>query len=294
MTDVRLLEPATEQRIARTVGRAIRRMRRAGRITQARLGEAVGISQSEVSRIERGRRAGVALSTIARMCDVLDIRLDIVTRLPFHAGRFAETADEEARGSGTVRQRDLVHARASAHVRRRLERLGWVVRQEVEVMLGSSRGFIDILAYHPASGVLMIGEIKTEIRDLGDLLRTLAWYERAAPLITDSFGWRVTGTMGCLFVLFTAANDARIAANAAALAQAFPIRSRGLARWLAEPEPATSAARAMAMVDPRGRRRDWLIGARIDGRRRSAPYRDYRDVADRMSAARSETRSAVA
>jgi hypothetical protein len=39
------------------------------------------------------------------------------------------------------------------------------------------------------------------------------------------------------------------------------------------------------MIDPLGRGRWWIQGARIDGRRTAAPYADYRDFVARLRAA---------
>src|SRR2546426_503898 len=57
---------------------------------------------------------------------------------------------------------DLVHSRCSAYVGRRLETSGWIVHGEVEVGGDRSRGWIDLLAYHQTTKVLLVIEVKTE------------------------------------------------------------------------------------------------------------------------------------
>jgi hypothetical protein len=218
------------------------------------------------------------LAVVAALCDALDIRVAFQLSLPFLAAPGA-TADDSAE-----RQRDAAHARSSAHVRRRLEPRGWIVRQEVEVRLGSGRGFIDILAFHPSSGTLLIGEIKTEIHDVGALQRSIASYESAALEAARGLGWEARRTVACVFVLATQENDERIRANRVLLGQWFPIRRRAFAAWLRDPQQTPPSDRALVLIDPAARQREWLRAATVDGRRRPAPYRDYRDFMERLSA----------
>ena len=39
---------------------------------------------------------------------------------------------------------------------------------------------MDLLAWHPATGLLLVIEVKTELHDLGANERQLNWYEREA------------------------------------------------------------------------------------------------------------------
>lgn len=258
----------TVDRLAIEFGRIIRRARRARRATQARVALGAGVSQSEVSRVERGLRPGVRLRTIADICDVLEIDLALRGTSAFHSGRRAHDPD---------RQQDAAHARCSAHVRRRLRT--WIVEQEVEVRLGSARGFIDVLAFR--SGTLLIGEIKTEIRDIGELQRTLNWYRAAAMDLAGARRWTVDRVLSCVFVLATVANDERIAANRLILEQSFPLRHRAVAGFL----NGEGGGSGLVLIDPARRQRDWLISAAVDGRRSLAPYRDYRDFMTRAARA---------
>jgi hypothetical protein len=77
-------------------------------------------------------------------------------------------------------------------------------------------------------------------------------------------------------------NDVRIQANKESLREAFPARAAELARWLATPGE-TKPRSALATIDPRSRRMDWLRPTTSDGRRSPAPYRDYRDAAERLA-----------
>jgi hypothetical protein len=123
---------------------------------------------------------------------------------------------------------------------------------------------------------MLVIEIKTEIRDLGAIERTLGWYEREAWTAGRRLGWRPIQVTGCLLLLATEMNDARIKDNQAALTAGFPVRASELQRILANEVPPWKA-RAIALIDPRSRRRDWLRPSRLDGRSTPAPYVDYAD-----------------
>ena len=278
----------TTDRLAMSFGRVVRQVRRARRLTQAALGEAVGLSQSAISRIERGRVPGLSLHVIADLSDVLDIGVDLTLRAPWHADPLRSAAP--AHVVSPPRQRDVVHARCSAYVRRRLQAGGWDVSQEVRIQTGRSHGFIDIGGFHRSSGSLLVGEVKTELGDLGELQRTVAWYLAEADADARRSGHPVHGRMAIVFVLDSFENAAFLQANAEAVEQAFPMRSRRLAAWLADPSASAIAGQkdgrgssmALAMIDPARRSRSWLIATATDGRTSLPAYRDYRDAATRL------------
>lgn len=272
--------PSTTDALAAEFGRVALLTRKALRQTQDTVAAAVGVSQSAISLIERGRLTGVSLRVVGEMCDVLGIGAEWQLRPPWVPG--ARTSDRAAPVRREGRQRDAAHARCSAYVRRRLERLGWDVVQEVEIVLGRSHGWIDLLAFHAATGTLLISEIKTELHDIGELQRTVAWYEREAWAVARRLGWSPRRTVTCLFILATQENDARIAGNRELLAQAFPLRSRALGHWLEDPTGGLPRRRALVMIDPRSRKGAWVRGALVDGRRTPAPYVDYRDFIQRL------------
>jgi hypothetical protein len=175
-----------------------------------------------------------------------------------------------------VEQHDAAHALCVDHVRRRLLRLGFLVETELEIGSGSSRGWIDLLALHPARGLLFLDEAKTELRDVGGLQRQIAWYEREAWRAATRLGWRARVLVPAVTVLFTAANDAAIQAHRGSYAAAFPTRAVELQAILEEPESVLRPPpRAIALIDPASRRQAWLRPTMSDGRRSPAPYADY-------------------
>jgi XRE family transcriptional regulator, regulator of sulfur utilization len=251
----------TQRYLRTTLGRAVRETRLALGWTQQQLADRSGLSRSMAGHIETGS-VNVSIDAAASVCDALGLRVDLGLRAPFLADR--------------RRQREPAHARCSAYVQRRLERHGWLVRRELEIMYGRSHGWIDLLAFDRRTGLLLVVEIKTEIEDLGQIERTLAWYEREAGAVARTAGWRPVRVASALLVLATDANDRRLADNREAVRVAFPARMDQLQRMILE-RAKPVGGRALAFIDPRSRKDGWLIRPRIDGRRSVAPYTDYAD-----------------
>jgi putative transcriptional regulator len=235
-------------------------------ITQQALADAVGVSRAYIATIESGR-ANPSLDLVVRIADRLGIQVDLVVIQPRVIAPL---------------QRDLVHARCSGYVDRRLRRAGWKVRREVEVVHGQSHGWIDLLAFDPRSGTLLIVEVKTRIDDLGAMERQMAWYERSAPGLARALGWRPNRVAGWLVALASDEIDAAIRANGEALQAAFPNRAISMSAIVDGQIAPDARSRGLALIDPSSRRQDWLIKTRLDGRRSPAPYRDYADAARRF------------
>ena len=245
------------------VGSSVRALRTTIGWSQRELARRADVSQSTVCLVERARLEGLTFATATALVEAMGGRLAIGVDAPYLGDR--------------QRQRDPAHARVSAYVVGRLRRAGWDVRSEVEVGGDRSRGWIDVLAVQSLTGVLLVIEIKTEIHDLGQIERSLGWYEREAWLAARQFGWRPRRQLGCLLVLATEANDVRLSANRASIDLGFPQRARDLGPIVSGVVGVAAAGRAVAFVDPRSRRRAWCGSLRIDGRRSTAPYVDYAD-----------------
>lgn len=259
------------------VGQTVVRARIAMGWSQRELSRRSGVSQAELCRIERGRARELRTTVLDRLFVALGVRYWLRTEAP-----------------RVIRpQADFVHARCSAHVTRRLASSGWLVEREVEIGNDRFRGWIDILTFHPGSGVLLVIEVKTEIHDVGDIERTMNWYEREAVRAARRFGWAATSVESALVVLASEANDERILGSSHVFATAFPGRARAL-QALVEGTAWSTGLRYLAMIDPRSRRSAWIRATRSDGRRTAAPYVDYIDAARLLDAgaqARARTRT---
>src|SRR4051812_30371122 len=115
--------------------------RSAAAISQRELSRRSGVPQSRISSIERGQAGWIRSDDLDRLLVALETEYWLGTRQLTLI---------------RPRQTDLVHARCSAHVQRRLGRDGWLVAREVEIRSGRSSGWIDLLAFHPRSGILLV------------------------------------------------------------------------------------------------------------------------------------------
>jgi transcriptional regulator with XRE-family HTH domain len=183
-------------------------------MTQHQLAVATGVTRGYIANIERGR-GNPSLELVDRIAAALELEIELVARSPFVIGG--------------DRQRDLVHARCSGYVDRRLRAAGWLTAREVEIIQGRSHGWIDLLAFDPKTGTLLVIEIKTRLDDLGAIERQLGWYERSSFDVTRRSGWRPTRTIGWLLVLASDEVEAFLRANRDLMAHAFPTRSRPMA-----------------------------------------------------------------
>jgi transcriptional regulator with XRE-family HTH domain len=254
-------EPATPP-IRISLARFCRDSRTALGRSKAELAASIGVSATYVDQIERGR-ANPTVDVVDRLITALGLQL--MFRPPIVIG------DE--------RQRDLVHARCSGYVSRRLQALGWQTAREVEITHSRSHGWIDLLAYDVRSRTLLVIEIKTMLDDVGATERQIGWYEREARAIARQRGWAPRRVVTWLLILATDEVDARLRANRLLIDQVFPVRATDMTNRLLDADGPWADGRGLALIDPSSRRRDWLIRCRIDGRRSSAPYRDYRDAA---------------
>jgi hypothetical protein len=212
--------------------------------------------------VERGL-ANPTLDAIDRIAQALGLRLVLDVSPPVFLGTPSTT--------------DVVHARCSAYVDRRLRGAGWSTAREVALIDGRYRGWIDLLAFDPSTGRLLIIEIKTRLDDVGALERQLSWYEGAAVSLARERAWRARSVRSVVLLLASDEVEQALQANREVLAAAFPCRHEVL-------DATEDHGRGLALIDPRSRRRDWLMRSRIDGRRSAAPYRHYSDAARRFAA----------
>jgi hypothetical protein len=181
------------------------------------------VSQSIVSRIERGHLGSMPFDTVRRVAAALDIRVDVV-------GRW--------RGGDLDRLLNARHSALSDSVIRTLRQPGWVVAPEVSFSIFGERGVVDVLAWHSERGILLVIELKTEIVDLNELIGTFDRKVRLAARIARDHGWALasgTAISAWVIVSDSRTNRRRVQVHAAMLRAAYPIDGRGVRRWLARP-----------------------------------------------------------
>ena len=224
------------------------------------------MSQASLSRFESGDIDRLSLRAAGRLLDVLGVRADLALAKPHILS--------------SPLQRDAAHARCVAYAAGRLRAMGFDARLEVEIQGSQAHGWIDLLAYHRESHAAFVGEVKTELVDIGAVQRQLGWYTRSARELGRSFGWQIDALSSGLLVLATDANEVRLSENRDLIREAFPSRASQLLDSLALPTT-HPAAPSVALIDPRSRRQRWLIPTSLDGRRSTLRYANYREFMQR-------------
>ncbi len=169
------------------IGASIRLLRYRRGWRQVDLAAHAGLSQSAVSDMERGHLDRYTIAAVRGVLRALDARaeLDVVWR---------------SRGD-LARLLDADHARLVEVWARRHLAAGWEVWPEASYSVYGERGRIDLLCFHPPSGVLEVGEIKTGIWNVNETIGALDAKVRLAPRMAIQRGWKVERTVACLVVL---------------------------------------------------------------------------------------------
>lgn len=244
-----------------SLARVVRTYRAKLGYTQAQVGEAVGVHRGYIAAIESGR-ANPSVGVVERLATVLGL----VVEMEFHPPSVFGPRDEV----------DALHSRCLGQVERRLRASGVETAREVEIVHARSHGWIDLLAFDPRTGILLIIEVKTWLDDLGAVERQLGWYERSAFAAAGRLGWTAQRSMPWLLVLATTAADKFVREHRSTLAINFPTRAREMMSIAAGHPPAGQLGRGLAFIDPASHRAEWLMRSTADGRRSSAPYLDPR------------------
>lgn len=251
------------KRLATELGDVIRDVRLTIRWSQRELAARVGISQQWLSELERGIAGGASIDLVDDVLSQLGVSLKL-------EGSARQVAERRA-------QHDPAHALAVSYVARHLERAGWLVATEVEIGRGRSRGWIDLLAYHPVTRRCLVVEVKTELRDFGGLERQLGWYEREATWAARRLGWHPEGVSSAVLMLATAANDESVETFRSSFDR-WPVRGvRELTEAIAGRLRVPRGERYLAMIDPLSRAQEWVVKSRRDGRRSNPVYQNYAD-----------------
>jgi len=203
------------------LGTTLRVLRiRTGR-TQAEVGARAGVSRSIVSRIEQGRSDEVPMRSIRAIALALDAWVDIVVR--WRGGEL----DRAVNASHAAMHEAVATWLASLH--------GWEMAPEISFSVYGERGVIDVLAWHPATSLLLVIELKTELVDISEALSTFDRKIRLAPRIAAERGWRPAAVAGWLLVAGSRTNQRRLAEHRHVLRAALPDDGRRVAAWLRAP-----------------------------------------------------------
>lgn len=201
-------------------GSDVRLLRRRRGWTQQRLAEEAHVPRWVVSAAERGEADRLAIDRLGRIARALGAYLSV--RILFE-------------GEGLDRLRDQRHAAIVERMVARLLGIGWEIATEVSFNVYGERGSIDILAWHPTTGALLVIEVKSVVPDVGGMLMTLDRKVRLAPDLARAHGWEPTSISRLLVLPEHRTARRRIEEHAATFGSAFPARNREVDRWLNAP-----------------------------------------------------------
>ena len=238
-------------------GLSVRALRHRRGWTQAELAHHAGLSQSAISRIERGAGDALTVRLLSRVAGVMGarIRLQVLWQ-----------------GEELDRLLDAAHARLVERVIGLLGGAGWLVAPEVTYRFGAERGSIDVLAFHPGTGHLLVIEVKTVVPDMGGLLAGLDRKGRVALQVARERGWHATRVSRVLVLADDRTARRRLEQFAATFATAYPARTREVHRWIAAPDRAIAGVLFLSSMHQAGTRPRFRVRRRAvtqDGPTRS-------------------------
>ena len=233
------------------VGRGLRALRIRLAWRQSDVARRSRLSQSVVSRLERGHFDRVTLGLIRRHARSLDADVDLVLRW---------------RGGGLDRLMDEGHAAIVSDLVSLLSGLGWEVATEVTYSVYGERGSVDVLAFR--DGHLLVCEVKTEIVSVEATIRKHDEKVRLAASISRArLGW-VANYVSRLLVIADASTERRAVARfAIVFERSYPIRGRAVRSWLRRPagnigallflspSPPRTGRKSRSRIPPRGAHR---------------------------------------
>jgi transcriptional regulator with XRE-family HTH domain len=221
-------------------GRLLRALRVRSRVTQRQLGARVGLSQQEISQIERGHLGAVQVRTI---------------RSAFHGVEASIEWDLRWRGGALDRLLDELHAALVGAITDVLIAAGWEVVPELTYNVYGERGSIDLVAWHSESATLLIVEVKSELASIEATLRKHDEKVRLGPgVAAERFGWRPRPVTRLLILPDQRTARRRVERADAILRRSYPVRGWAARRWLRDPVGRGDGLIFLSSTTARGRR----------------------------------------
>ena len=184
--------------------------------------------------------------TLERILAELEAELELVVRW---------------RGGELDKVLDAGHATLEGALASALSGGGWLIELEVTYSIGGDRGSVDLLAFHPATGALLVAEIKTDVTSADTTLRRHDEKVRVAErLARERFGWDAAGVSRLLVLPAASTPRRRVRSLASVLDHVYPDRGTDVRRWLRRPAGRMAGIAFVSVTTPVGDRRD--LGSR--------------------------------
>jgi transcriptional regulator with XRE-family HTH domain len=205
----------------RRVARVLRAVRVHKRWRQIDVAKSARVSQSTVSRAERGLLDRVSPIQLDQIAAVLDVSIFL---------------DAKWNGGIVDRLIDRAHASIVEAVVRELRDLGWEVVVEFGFNHYGDRGSVDVLAWHSATRTLLIVEVKSILTDLQSTFTRIATKVRVVPMLARrDLGWDVQSVSRLIVLPGSTANRATVARHEATFDVVLPDRMPAIRSWLRRP-----------------------------------------------------------
>lgn len=209
----------------RSVGDRFRILRHRLRLTQSDLSAVAGVSRRVIGLIENGHWERVPFGSLNRVANALGARL---------------YPNLSWQGEQLDRLIDAGHAELQNTVAATLQSLGWLVAVEVSFNHYGERGRYDLLAFHPATGIVLVVEIKTAVGDVQATLGILDVKVRLALDIARQHGWSEPRIAIPALVIADERQQHRVLHQHAALFSRLSLRGRSARAWLQAPSAGPS------------------------------------------------------
>jgi transcriptional regulator with XRE-family HTH domain len=237
------------------VGRFIRACRIRLGWRQLDLAARAGVSQQEVSLLERGHLEGVPIRTLRIVLRALDASVEL---------------DVRWRGGAIDRLLDERHASLEASTLRWVPAGDWDSAPEVSYSVYGERGAIDVLAWRRDARAAIVFEVKSQLTSIEATLRKHDEKGRLAPrLVRDRVGWTPGAVARVLVLPDTRTSRRHLDRAAPVLDSAYPMRARELRMWVRSPVGSVGAVLLLTDTSGRGARRPTeAAGSAVHAQRR--------------------------
>jgi len=218
---------------------------------QADLAARAGVSQQEISLIERGHLEGVPLRTLRLVLRALDASGDL---------------DVRWRGGAIDRLIDERHAALVGSSVEVLRADGWEMRVEVTYSRYGERGSIDVLGWRAAEAALVVEEVKSDLTSAEQTQRKHDEKVRLAPtVVREREGWhpRVVGRVLVLPDSRTARR--RVERAGATLRSTYPLGQREVRAWFRRPVGPMGGVLFLPVTSGRGAGHGLVTARRVAG-----------------------------